>query len=88
MSAEIAYEFGFIIVFVLSMVSVNMFVAVITDTFGAVRAAEDLIDLIDKKVQVKLTVIAKNANPPKHTSVPGSLTQSTSVSLATRRSGT
>ena len=71
LSAEIAYEFGFIIVFVLSMVSVNMFVAVITDTFGTVRAAEDLIDLIDKKVQVKLTVVAKNANPPKHTSVPG-----------------
>lgn len=65
LSATIAYDFGFIIVFVLSMVSVNMFVAVITDTFGSVRAEEALFDFIGQKVTVKITLVCKNA--PKHT---------------------
>jgi hypothetical protein len=60
LSATIAYDFGFIIVFVLSMVSVNMFVAVITDTFGSVRAEEDLYDFIEKRVMVKMTLVCKN----------------------------
>eukprot|EP01043_Picozoa_sp_COSAG02_P060341 COSAG02_NODE_7862_length_2813_cov_1.518423_1_plen_884_part_10 len=65
LSATIAYEFGFIIVFMLSMVSVNMFVAVITDTFGSVREEEGLFDFIQEKVMVKMTLICKNA--PKQT---------------------
>ena len=65
LSATIAYDFGFVIVFVLSMVSVNMFVAVITDTFGSVRAEEDLFDFINKKVLVRMTLICKN-DPKKN----------------------
>jgi len=65
LSATIAYDFGFVIVFVLSMVSVNMFVAVITDTFGSVREEESLFDFVEKKVMVKMTLICKNV--PKQT---------------------
>ena len=41
-SESIGWEFGFIIVLILSMVSVNMFVAVICDTFGAVIEDEGI----------------------------------------------
>ena len=59
LAATTAYDFGFIIVFVLSMVSVNMFVAVITDTFGNVRHEESLFEFQDKSVG-KITLICKN----------------------------
>jgi hypothetical protein len=45
-------------VLVLSMVSVNMFVAVITDEFGMVRAEEGLSPFVKKKAKVQLWVSA------------------------------
>jgi hypothetical protein len=54
----ISYDFSFLIVLVLSMVSVNMFVAVITDEFGMVRAEEGLSPFVKKKANVQLLVSA------------------------------
>lgn len=55
-SQMISWEFGFIIVLVLSMVSVNMFVAVICETFGEVRGEEGIKTFLGKKTQVKLMI--------------------------------
>lgn len=59
--SSISYEFGFVIVLVLSMVSVNMFVAVITDEFGMVRGEEGMSPFVNKKAKVQLRVSANHS---------------------------
>ena len=54
----IAYSFGFVIVVVLSMITVNMFVAVITNEFGNARAEEGMGAFEKKQAIVKLKVTA------------------------------
>eukprot|EP01050_Picozoa_sp_SAG11_P005114 SAG11_NODE_347_length_10420_cov_5.267997_2_plen_2091_part_00 len=59
LASDISWEFGFIIVLVLSMISVNMFVAVICDTFGDVRGEEGIKTFLGRETRVQLRVKAQ-----------------------------
>jgi hypothetical protein len=58
LGSTISYSFGFIIVVVLSMITVNMFVAVITNEFGTAREGEAMRPFEEKQATVKVKVTA------------------------------
>jgi hypothetical protein len=70
LSSAISWDFGFIIVLVLSMVSVNMFVAVICDTFGAVREMEGIKTYLGRKTRVELKVVTADGKEAENMGVP------------------